>query len=63
MVLNWPDITFNPINLWSAPKMQDNDEPFYEPEGCEECGCPPGDFGEGDWDSGHWVCPECGACC
>ena len=36
------------------------DEHQHEPEGCDACGCPAGDFGEEDWDSGEWKCPECG---
>ena len=39
------------------------DEPDYDPEDCEECGCPAGDFGDEDWNGGHYVCPECGAVC
>lgn len=63
----WPDIQFGPINLWKMPKMDNTKIPmtesWYEPEGCDECGCPPGDFGPEDWDSGHYKCPECGAVC
>lgn len=40
---------------------EDYDEPDYLPEDCEECGCPAGDIGADDWDSGHYRCPDCGA--
>ena len=36
------------------------EEAWYEPEECESCGCPAGDFGDEDWVNGTWVCPECG---
>lgn len=43
--------------------MFENDEPDYEPEDCEECGCEAGNFGDEDWDCGHYKCPDCGAVC
>jgi hypothetical protein len=47
--------------------MVDDDEnstyPSFEPEDCESCGCPAGDFSDEDWDSGHYKCPECGCVC
>lgn len=49
-----------PINLLNAPSM---DVPSYEPEGCDECDADAGDFGDEDWDSGHYNCPYCGAVC
>ena len=52
-----------PINLLNAPSMNDLDIPMYEPEGCEECGAEAGDFGDEDWDNGHYSCPYCGAVC
>lgn len=36
------------------------EEPLYEPEVCEDCGCPAGDFGDEDYHGGVWSCPECG---
>ena len=39
----------------------DNDEPGYDPEDCQECGCLAGDFDDEDWDCGAWTCPKCGA--
>ena len=60
-MIQWPDIWFNPINLWSAPKMEDTKGYFdTDPEDCDACGCPAHDFGEEDYDSGTWKCPECG---
>lgn len=42
--------------------MIDEDiEPWAEPEDCDECGCPAGEFEESDYDCGAWHCPECGA--
>lgn len=35
--------------------------PSYEPEDCKECGCEAGEFGDEDWDNGHYKCPQCGA--
>lgn len=35
-------------------------EPNYEPEDCDECGCPAGDFEDSDFRGGAWQCPECG---
>lgn len=32
----------------------------FDPEGCDACGCPAGDFGEEDLQDGCWKCPECG---
>jgi len=34
---------------------------LMEPEDCDECGCPAGDYEEGDNKCGVWYCPECGA--
>lgn len=39
----------------------DEDEPFCDPEDCEVCGLPAGDFSDEDWENGSWKCPECGA--
>lgn len=38
----------------------DSDEPAYDPEDCEECGCPSGEFEDSDYKNGAWYCPECG---
>jgi ribosomal protein L37AE/L43A len=37
------------------------EEPDFDPEECEECGVPAGDFGKEDFVNGAWRCPECGA--
>ena len=36
-------------------------EPWCDPEDCEECGCPAGDFEDSDYVNGAWQCPECGS--
>jgi hypothetical protein len=44
-------------------KLGNQDEPDYEPEDCDECGCEAGEFEDSDWDNGHYKCPQCGAVC
>lgn len=39
----------------------EENEPWCEPEDCDECGFPAGDFGDEDCICGVWRCPECGA--
>jgi hypothetical protein len=41
--------------------FDDQEEPTYDPEDCEECECPAGDFGNEDFINGAWQCPECGS--
>ena len=41
--------------------MDDEDSFMYDPEDCEECGCPASEFESSDYDNGTWQCPECGA--
>jgi hypothetical protein len=40
-----------------------DDQPDFEPEDCDECGCEAGEFGAEDWNNGHYSCPQCGAVC
>ena len=41
--------------------MDEDDEIAYDPEDCEVCDCPAGEFEDSDWKNGAWQCPECGA--
>ena len=47
----------------NTQQNEDLDIPDYEPEDCDECGCEAGEFEDADWDSGHYICPQCGAVC
>lgn len=42
-------------------EWEDGGEPWIDPEDCDECKCESGEFGDEDWISGAWRCPECGA--
>lgn len=39
---------------------EDDNEIPYDPEDCDECDCPAGDFEDSDYRNGAWHCPECG---